>query len=149
MTRLLKYRKPGLINLFELQTQTSDDVWVTAAFVQPGTHTYIVSDYRGLPQNHHANVHECRAEPRVEPIMTYERVTKIRKGDIFNRWKTIFAQWPSENEAVFRQCIEHDIKLWKVTRLIKDADDYADTIKILLKHAKLLVHLFIYLACKS
>ena len=43
----LKYRKPSLINLFNLDTHISPEVWVTAAFVKPGTHTYIVSDYRG------------------------------------------------------------------------------------------------------
>lgn len=79
----------------------------------------------------------------------FERITKKRDVDLFQRWKTIFAPWPNENLATFTQCIEHDIKLWKVTRLVKDGDDYRGVTKVLLKHAKLLTHLFIYLASKS
>ena len=94
-------------------------------------------------------MHECVVEPRLEPIIPIERVTKIREGDIFQRWKTIFAPWPTENEPIFRSCIEHDVKYWKVTRLIKDPDDYAAVIRVLLKHSKLLTHLFLYLASKS
>ena len=45
--------------------------------------------------------------------------------------------------------MEHDIKLWKVTRLIKDTDDYKATTQILLKHAKVIQNLFTYLAGKS
>lgn len=82
--------------------------------------------------------------------MPYERVTKIKSGDVFNRWKTIFAGWPNENDVLFKQCIENDLKLWKVNRLInKDPEDYAETSQVLIKNAKLLVHLFMFLAAKS
>ena len=62
--------------------------------------------------------------PRLEEIVIQPRVTKTKDADVFNKFKSIFAPWPNENEQVFRQCIEHDIKIWKVTRLIKDQDDY-------------------------
>ena len=139
------------MNLFTLDTHISSEVWVTAAFVKPGTHTYIVSDYRGeRKQLHHTNIHECTVDPREEEVILNERITKVKSGDAFNRWKTIFAPWPNENEQVYRQCIEHDIKLWKVQRLInKDPDDYTETCKVLLKHSKFLVNLFTHLASKS
>ena len=149
MARLLKYRRPCLVNLFEMDVQTDREVWVTAAFVKPGTHTFIVSDLRGDRARHHHNLHECTVDPRVEPILPYERITKIKSGDEFQRWKTIFAPWPNEGEPMFRQCIEHDVKLWKVTRLIKDQDDYNGVVRTLTKHAKTLVHLFLFLASKS
>ena len=149
MARLLKYRRPCLVNLFEMDVQTDREVWVTAAFVKPGTHTFIVSDLRGGKARHHHNLHECTVDPRVEPILPYERITKIKSGDEFQRRKTIFAPWPNEGEPMFRQCIEHDVKLWKVTRLIKDQDDYNGVVRTLMKHAKTLVHLFLFLASKS
>ena len=36
-----------------------------------------------------------------------------------------------------------------MTRLIKDQDDYNDVTRVLLKNAKLLTHLFMYLSSKS
>lgn len=91
MAQMCKYRKPGLVNLFEMDTHMSPEVWVTAAFVKPGTHTYVVADYRGEKQYHHANIHECNVDKRIENIAPYERITKLKSGDVFNRWKTIFA----------------------------------------------------------
>ena len=144
MANNLKYRKPQLVNLFTIDTHIQREVWVTAAFVQPGTHTYIVSDKRGKKkQQHHVNIHEVTVDPRQDDVMPYERLIKVKSGDTFNRWKSIFAPWPNENDQVYRQCIEHDIKLWKVGRLInKDPEDYAAVCKVLLKYAKMLVHLF-------
>lgn len=126
----------------------SSDVWVTAAFVKPGNHTYIVADYRNR-KSMHSNLHECNIDPRVDAILPYERIIKMKEGDDFIRWKTIFGPWPNENDLMFRQCIEHDIKFWKVPRLIKDIDDYEAMTKVLVRHAKTLVHLFLYLASKS
>ena len=94
-------------------------------------------------------MHACYVEARQEAIVPYERVVKLKSADAFARFKTIFAPWPEEGDHVFRQCIEHDIKLWKVTRLIKDPDDYNAVKNILLKHAKLMTHLFMYLTSKS
>ena len=150
MATKLKYRKPGLVNLFEMDTHFAPEVWVTAAFVKPGTHQYIISDYRSeRKEEHHENMHECKVQPRVENIVPFERITKLRLGDVFHRYKTIFAPWPNEGEPLYRQCMEHDIKLWKVTRLIKDADDYKATTVVLLKHAKVIQNLFAYLCGKS
>lgn len=68
----LKYRRPGLINLFDLDTHLSKEVWVTTAFVKPGTHTFIVSDYRGTQKDkYHSNMHECTVDPREEEIVLY------------------------------------------------------------------------------
>ena len=132
-----------------METHIQPEVWVAGAFVKPGTHSYIVSDYRGLKQYYHSNMHECTVESRQEEIVPFERVTKIRSADLFHRYKTIFAPWPDEGDWIFRQCIEHDIKLWKVTRLIKDQDDYNATKNVLLKNAKVLTHLFMFLSSKS
>lgn len=46
-------------------------------------------------------------------------------------------------------CIESDILLWKVTRLIKDPEDYTATTRVLFKYAKVLTHLFMFLSSKS
>ena len=79
MAKNLKYRKPQLVNLFSLDTHISREVWVTAAFVKPGTHTYMVSDYRGKrKQLHHTNIHEVTVDPREEDVMPFERVTKVK-----------------------------------------------------------------------
>jgi hypothetical protein len=43
----------------------------------------------------------------------------------------------------------HDMKFWKASRLIKDADDLADCQKVIVQYAKELVQVFIYLAGKS
>ena len=126
----------------------NSDVFVTAAFVKPGTHTYIVGDLRNKKEKHF-NLHECRIDPRVEAILPYERVCKLKSADVFQRWKTIFAPWPTEGENLYRQCIEHDIKFWKCPRLVKDEEDYKATVTTLMKNAKLLVQLFTYLAAKS
>ena len=50
---------------------------------------------------------------------------------------------------MFRQCVEHDFKFWKATRLVKDPEDYDELCAVLLKNAKLLVQLFTFLAAKS
>lgn len=99
----------------------ASEVWVTAAFVKPGTHTYMIGDQRDGPQPHHTNIHECIVEEREENIAVFERVTKKKDTDMFHKWKTIFASWPVENDLTFKQCIEHDVKMWKVTRLVKDS----------------------------
>lgn len=36
-----------------------------------------------------------------------------------------------------------------MTRLIKDGDDYNDTVKMLIKNGRILQHLFMYLSSKS
>ena len=103
MAEKLKYRRPALVNMFDIDTQISNEVWVTAAFVKPGSHTFMVSDFRGKgKESNHSNMHECTVDPREEEIVTYERVTKLRTGDVFHRHKTIFAGWPNENEITFR-----------------------------------------------
>ena len=94
-------------------------------------------------------MHECIIDSRVEEIKPNERVVKVKSADAFNRFRSIFATWPQEGEPMFKQCVEHDIRMWKVTKMIKDTDDYAATTQILLKNSKLLVHLFIALAAKS
>ena len=150
VAQLLKYRRPDLVNLFNVDTHTKGDIWMTAAFVKPGTHNFIVSDYRGdKKQDHITNIHECVAGSRLEEIKMNERITKMKSGDAFNKWKSIFSAWPNEGDGLFRQCIEHDVKIWKVTRLIKDQDDYQKTCQVLYKHAKVLQHLFMFLAAKS
>ena len=43
----------------------------------------------------------------------------------------------------------HDIKFWKASRLIKDADDLADCYKVVISYAKEIVEVFTNLAGKS
>ena len=101
---------------------------MAAAFVKPGNHTYIVSDKRSNDaRDHIINIHECDVGSREDEIVPYERITKAKSGNTFNRLRSIFSGWPNENDFMFRQCMEHDMKLWKVTRLIKDREDYLDT----------------------
>ena len=112
-------------------------VFVTAAFAKPGIHQYIVADLRH-PQNKLINVHEFSAETRQEDVLNYERVIKEKKGEQFNRMKSIFAPWPVENEELFKKCIEHDFSFWKIPRVIKEPADYTATKRVLLRHAKLI-----------
>ena len=52
MARLLKYRRANLVNLFDMDIQVNHEVFVTAAFVKPGTHTYMISDLRNTKEKH-------------------------------------------------------------------------------------------------
>jgi hypothetical protein len=63
--------------------------------------------------------------------------------------KTIFSQWPNFSLSDYEKCMVHDMKFWKASRLIKDADDLADCQKVIVQYAKELVQVFIYLAGKS
>jgi hypothetical protein len=117
-------------------------------FVKPGRHNYIVADLRSITDPLLTS-HSLKSEVRPEEVIPFERVLKQREGDVFHRHKTIFAQWPEETPTHYRQAIEHDIRLWKVTRLIKDPDDYKRASKIIVKNAKMLCDLFKYISGKS
>ena len=116
--------------------------------MKPGKHEYIVSDLR-RKGHEHVSMHTFEAEPRLEEVANFERITKYVAADAFNRQRSIWGAWPEEDEAQFRACISHDTTLWKVPRLIKDEIDYLNVIEVLLKHAKLLAHLFTYISGKS
>ena len=148
VTRKLLYRRPGLVNAFDPDTMLQPQVFVTAAFVKPGSHQYVVGDLRH-PDHQLISIHNMTVESRTEEIMSYERVVKQKKGGNFNRMRSIFAPWPVENDELFRRCIEHDFNFWKVPRIIKDPQDYEKTKSVLLKHAKLVQQIFQYISAKG
>ena len=121
---------------------------MTAAFVRPGTHEYVVADLRNKDHKH-VSMHKFETEPRIEEVVNFERITKYVAHDAFNRSRSVWGQWPQEDEGVFRACILHDITLWKVPRLIKDETDYQNVVGVLLKHAKLITFLFTYVSGRS
>ena len=123
-------------------------VFMTATFVKPGNHEYIVADLRHK-DNKHISMHKLEAGQRPEEIVNFERVAKHVAGDAFNRGRSIWGAWPVEDDSLFRACIQHDVNLWKVPRLVKDESDYRAVVDVLLKHAKLLAHLFSFLAGRS
>ena len=148
LAKNLPYRRPCLVNAFDIDTHMQPQVFMTAAFVKPGNHEYIVADLRHK-DNKHIAMHKLEAGPRPEEVVNFERVAKHVAGDAFNRGRSIWGAWPAEDDSLFRACIQHDVILWKVPRLVKDEADYRAVVEVLLRHAKLLAHLFTFLAGRS
>ena len=44
--KVLKYRDPDFINAFDYQMHLTSEVFVAAFFAKPGSHEYLVADYR-------------------------------------------------------------------------------------------------------
>lgn len=54
--KVLKYRDPNFINAFDYQMHLTGEIFVAAFFAKPGSHDYVIADYReGLPRTVYTN----------------------------------------------------------------------------------------------
>ena len=54
------------------------------------------------------------------PLFVKALRRKTADGDKFNRDLTVFKDWKTPTEKDFKGMLEHDEKLWKLPRFIKD-----------------------------
>lgn len=67
----------------------------------------------------------------------------------FSKHNSVFKEWKEDTPQQIAECIEHDIKLWHVSRFVKDADELVNVEDVLRKNAEVLKNLFIQAASRG
>ena len=70
--------------------------------------------------------HQFEPNPRLEPVHPFKRVKKIGVLKAFDREKSIFSCWPTENTLTFTLGMINDIKFSKLPKFIKEPLDVSN-----------------------
>ena len=67
----------------------------------------------------------------------------------FIKEASVFAQWKTDDPLVLKNCLDHDVRYWKIHRFVKDPDVYSEVMKVIKRNFEFLKNTHIYLTCKS
>jgi hypothetical protein len=71
------------------------------------------------------------------------------KKDVFKKERSIFAGFIEDTPKIMQKCFEYDKNFWKISRLTKTDEDYAESCNLLRRNYQWLKNLFISMCATS
>tara|TARA_B110000285_G_scaffold223005_1_gene277916 strand:+ start:112 stop:651 length:540 start_codon:yes stop_codon:yes gene_type:complete len=71
---------------------------------------------------------------------------KVRK---FIKETSVFGKWKKDDNLTYKRCFEHDVKYWKMPKVIKDRNERERLYTVIQKRMPQLKAQFIYMASRS
>lgn len=104
-----------------------------------------------LPIDHfsyyvHKEIVECRDEPVPPFCKAMKNTVKERAFDHAN---SVFRDWKPDNQAVYDKCLDHDFKVWKVHKFVKDPDELEAVKRAIKSKFPILKEVYHYLIASS
>ena len=104
-----------------------------------------------LPIDHfsyyiHKEIVECRDEAILPFFKSMKNVVKERG---FDHAGSVFRDWKPDNQAMIDKCLEHDFKVWKVHKFVKDPDELENVKRIIKAKFPILKEVYHYLIASS
>jgi hypothetical protein len=94
--------------------------------------------------------HRIIVRQREEDIPLFTKKLRIKSTQRkFNKNSSAFKDWQEDTNEILAQVIDHDSKLWKVERFVKDANDLPKIIAILKQYAGPIKNAYIQVSCRS
>ena len=86
---------------------------------------------------------------RLEEVPRFKKKMDAPKGRRFVKENSVFATWRLDDEALLAKCLAHDIKYWKVHKVVKDKEDYDNVCAVIEEHYEILKNTHIELCTRS
>ena len=90
-------------------------------------------------------LHRFLVPQRIDPIPEFvKEIRTLVKVRHFERHNSVFKEWIEDNPTIITNCLDHDMGLWKIDRLIKNDDtDKNDLCDYIRANGELIKNLFI------
>ena len=83
------------------------------------------------------------------PLNQLKLYARPKKEQKFNKLKSVFKSWTKDNIQILQKAADIDTASWKVSKMIKDKDDYDGVVKLIFKNYDKLKHIFISLISQT
>ena len=137
-----------LENLSE-EEQRNKQTYCFPSFWKQGKHIVVI----GYPDSYddlEFFIHRVVIRQREEEIPVYTKKTKMKTTTRkFNKNVSSFKDWQEDTPDILSQVIDHDSKLWKVERFVKEPADLPKIIETLKKYCIPLKNAYIQVICRS
>ncbi len=137
-----------LDNLSE-EEQKEKQVYCFPSFLKQGKQTVVIG-YPNAYDDIEFFIHRIVVRQREEEIPVFTKKLRMKSTQRrFDKQMSIFKDWQEDTVDIYHQLIEHDSKLWKVERFVKDPADIPKIIDVLKKYAGPLKNAYVQAISRS